>query len=69
MGVFANLKLQIISNYFIITKKHEVICIILINQFIDKTVSNYKEIMKLQQAPNIAWKKNVSRLYLAFGDL
>lgn len=46
MTIFADLKLQAISNYNTITKRDKIVYIIFIKQFIRKTVSNYKAILK-----------------------
>lgn len=44
--MLVDLKLQIILNHIAITKKSELLCIILVKRYIKKTVSNYKVTIK-----------------------
>lgn len=52
--MLVDVKLQKVSNYFIITKKHGVVCTILIKRFTSKIVSNYKANIESRQALNFS---------------
>lgn len=46
MAILRDLKLSVVLNHSAITKRHEIIHIMLIRQYIRKTVSNHKITMK-----------------------
>lgn len=45
-AALANLELQMVLNYSATAKKYKMVCIMLIRQYTEKTISNYKAIIE-----------------------
>lgn len=56
-AMLTNLELQVLPNYSATAKKDKVVCIILIKQYIGKTVSNYEATTEHQQVLNATQEK------------